>query len=235
METKILGQPCSKYFKKYDDSTVYINRTRKKICDVKCRDFYWHFVSRRSSSPTCTVKWEQIYENYIFDWESIYHCAFICARETALQSFQYKVINRFLPCNALLYKWNKSDTDLCNDCQTTDSIEHFLVQCSHLENFWMSFFTWWKTVYDVLINVKTLDIIFGINNTEHDIVLNSLNFCILYAKYFIYKCKINSIGISFHHFKNELKNRIEYEKCILIKENKLDVYVEQWQAVFNSL
>ena len=135
----------------------------------------------------------------------------------------------------MLFKWKKSETDLCIDCHTTDNIEHFLVQCSHLEYFWRSFFTWWKTVYDTVINVSPLDIIFGINNPEHDIVLNSLNFCILYAKYFIYKCKINSLGISFRHFKSELKNRIEYEKCILIQENRIDVYVEQWLSVFNSL
>ena len=129
----------------------------------------------------------------------------------------------------------KSETDLCIQCQSVDTIEHFLVKCSQIENFWLSFFTWWKTVYDVVIEVNDLDIIFGINNPEHEVVLNSLNFCILFAKYFIYKCKINSIGISFLHFKRELKNRIEYEECLLTQENRIEIYVEQWQSLFNSL
>ena len=69
------------------------------------------------------------YEHISCDWKQIYQSPFIVARETALQSFQYKIINRYLPCNTALKKWKKTESELCNQCGERDTIEHYLYEC----------------------------------------------------------------------------------------------------------
>ena len=152
-----------------------------------------------------------------------------------MQSFLYKVIHRFIPCKAALHKWNKADTDICDKCVIRDDIEHFLVKCNLVRPFWDRFLEWWRTVYDIVINLCVLDTILGIANPERDDMIYNLNFCLLFGKYFIYKCKINEKLISFPLFLKELRNRVEYEKCILTQDNKIDTFMLKWMPLTQSL
>ena len=79
-----------------------------------------------------------------------------------------------------------------------------------------------------------LEIIFGYSNQDHDVVLDCLNFCVLLAKYFIYRCKIDNRNIGLEQFKYELKNRLMCEKYILEVENKVGVF-DKWHPVMNKL
>ena len=81
-----------------------------------------------------------IYYYVNFDWNHIYSIPFVCARETALQSFQYKIINRFLPCKEALKLWKKEETDHCTTCSMVDTIEHYLYECNVVKHFWQMFF-----------------------------------------------------------------------------------------------
>ena len=220
---------------KFNDIGVYINNKRKDVLKLKCRDYYWHIVGKRYVIPTCIEKWEELYSEYIFEWNDIFLCPFISARETALQSFQYKIIHRFIPCKAALFRWRKADHELCDSCMVKDDIEHFFVKCNLLKPFWNKFFEWWHTTYDIVINLCDLDIIFGIANPERDDMIYNLNFCLLFAKYYIYKCKINDKIISFSIFVKELKNRIEYEQYILTQDNKSEMFMLKWLPLSQSL
>ena len=141
----------------------------------------------------------------------------MAARETALQSFQYKVINRYLPCKYNLKIWNKKDNDLCDTCLEVDTIEHYLCECNEVKHFWNNVIEWWNNIYETNMNISTLDTIFGIVNAENDIALYVLNVCILYAKYYIYICKLDSKQITFRVFKQCLKEWMSHEKCIFIE------------------
>ena len=167
----------------------------------------------------------------------IYTCAFRIARETALQSFQYRIINRYIPCRYNLYKWKKSDDDLCNYCngKNVDAIEHYLVECPISKEFWSKFFAWWKMIYDVNIGVNVLDIVFGIANQDQETVLNSLNFCILFGKFYIYKCKKGETTILFEDFKHELYNRLKCESYLMQMENNNEVFHNNWYNIMESL
>ena len=101
--------------------------------------------------------------------------------------------------------------------------------------FWYSFKEWWKNEFNIAFHLHPLEIIFGVANTEQDIVLNALNFCLLYARYYIYRCKLNNLNTCFKKFQKELKDRIDYEKCILTQDNKMGEYLSKWHTLFVSL
>ena len=157
------------------------------------------------------------------------------ARENFLHSFQYQVVNRYLPCKALLYKWSKAQSDKCNFCNDKDTIEHFLYECTYLFPFWNSFNIWWYNVYKFNIQLTTADVIFGLNNENKDLIIDVLNYCILFAKHFIYARKIDNSEISFTIFLKQLKHRIEIERYLLVSQKNIDMFNEKWYTLFTSL
>ena len=71
-----------------------------------------------------------------FDWLVLFKIPYKVARETEVQSLQFKIFNRYIPCKENLYLWRKESSDICRVCNKTETTEHFLVQCSYNRVFW---------------------------------------------------------------------------------------------------
>ena len=222
-------------FDKNDQLQVKINEIFRSFKDLRCKDFYNELIQQKYIEPTCVKKWQEFFPHINFDWKYVYSLPYIVARETFLQSFQYQVINRYLPCNALLFKWSKSPSDKCTQCNECDTIEHFLYECTSVFPFWNSFNIWWHNVYQVYIQLTTFDIIFGLPNENKDMVIDVLNYCILFAKHYVYYRKINDFEISFALFLKRLKNRIEVERYIIVSQKNINVFNEKWNILYTSL
>lgn len=222
-------------FVKNEQLQVMINQIFKNFKDLRCKDFYNEFISQKYSKPSCENKWQESFPHINIDWKQVYSLPYIVARETFLQSFQYQVINRYLPCNVLLYKWTKVQSDKCSQCNERDTIVHFLYDCTSLFPFWNSFDIWWHNVYKFHIQLTNSDIIFGLPNENKDVVIDVLNYCILFAKHFIYTRKVHDSDISFALFHKQLKHRIEIERYIIVSQKNINVFNEKWNRLLTSL
>ena len=118
-------------------------------------------------------------------------------------------------------------------CMVTDTVTHYLCECQIVKEFWSLFKNWWHKCYDVNIALGAADVIFGILNPNEDIILDVLNYCILFAKRFIHKCQQgeNNNNINFIAFKYKLKKRIMNEKFILENSNKLELFQMKWEPL----
>ena len=85
-------------FSKIEVTSVKIKKIYKPVQKVKCKEFYWQCINSISEVPSVLYKWEEHYFFYDFDWKAIFQLPFNVARETKLQSFQYQIINMFVPC-----------------------------------------------------------------------------------------------------------------------------------------
>ena len=142
--------------------------------------------------------------------------------ETKLQSFQFKVIHRIMAHKKLLYKMNISTSEMCNYCTNEiETIEHKLYSCNEAHIFWITFETWWNHIFGSQNNISLScqDIIFGIMETG----MQTLNFCILVAKYFINQKKYNNQQLYFPSFKIYLKSKLEIIKHILFTKGNHDM------------
>ena len=159
---------------------------------AKCntKQFYWQLVVGKKQTPTCVTKWQQIYPDIrIEHWEDIFCQAFKVCRETKLQSFQYKIIHRLTNCNKKLFDMNIKDSPKCTYCPATDDIRHFFLECPKVKQFWMQFFNWWNRVGDTIIpHCGEEVVLFGFPSANDIFVV--LNYCMLQAKYFIYKRRL---------------------------------------------
>ena len=95
-------------FEEITTINLSINGKPKLLHKVKCKDLYNIFVLEKYTIPTAIHKWESIYSNHAFEWEDIFHLPYKLCRETSLQSVQYKILSRYIPCKANLHRWNKA-------------------------------------------------------------------------------------------------------------------------------
>ena len=94
---------CKENYPKQKDILVRINGTKKQLSMCKCKDFYWNFLNATSIEPSSKTSWKKqfpLLEDFDKSkWASVYKIPFQSTRETCIQSFQYKLINRIIACN----------------------------------------------------------------------------------------------------------------------------------------
>ena len=220
-----------------NESIIFkLNNKTINIQNVKCKDFYLALISTVTKPPTAISKWAEIYDMHVDSWKYIFMTPFRVCTETNLQTFQYKIINRFFPCNYTLSIWYKDVSNICQYCSADiDTLLHYFVECHDVALFWSGFKRWWKRNNDFCFPLTEIDIIFGIKNENNDVIIDVLNYCIIFGKWYIYATKKSENKIFFLHFLHKLKNRLLVLETMHIMNNKLDVFTEKWSTIYDNL
>ena len=119
-----------------------------------------------------------------------------------MREFQYKVLNNIVLTNERLFKWGLSDSPLCTFCRVVESFEHIFFYCNVTKAFWEAFCSWLGECQFNFQTFSIMDIFFGVFNAEEDLII--LNHLILTAKFYIYKCKLNSKNPSIRVYKAKI-------------------------------
>ena len=90
--------------------------------------------------PTCKKSWMKEFPKLKSDnndlWEHIFSNVYQCCRESKLQTFQYKIINRIITCREKLFQWKIVESSKCPFCDHVDNISHFFVLCKNTDVLW---------------------------------------------------------------------------------------------------
>ncbi|MCP3900455.1 MAG: hypothetical protein GY707_12155 [Desulfobacteraceae bacterium] len=215
------------------DLRVCIGNIVKTPPQLKSKEVYWAFVTSIIKPATAIGKWEQLYPERTFDWCELFMVPYYTCRDTSMQCLHYKIINRFYPCKYIVSKWYPNESHSCNWCNETDTLEHHFYKCIRLKYFWSSFFKWWKTVTGICLNLQGLEVTIGIENQNKCKYIDTLNFCILFAKLLIYK--ENNNNICFYDYQVKLKNRLECELMICTENDNLVKFYEHFSQIYDSL
>ena len=215
--------------------TIKVNNFDKDLSEVRCRDLFWEYVSKKAVSPTCIAKWEELYYFVDFNWEQIFCLPYIVARETKFQSLQHQIVNRYIPTKQFLKICNKSDTDECVHCHKIDDLEHYFYSCKRVVPLWNNLSQLFSNIFETRIVLHSPDIIFGIPNVNNDDLLHSLNFCILFGKYTIYVSKIQDQMLDYNIYIKLLKDRLKSEQYILESLEKQDLFNRLWKKILDNI
>ena len=189
-----------------------------------CKDFYWYLLPTDLMDDIAALKkWQTLLSNNELDWSSILKLPFQNSMETRIQSFQYSIINRFVPHNKYLQLIGIKESNICVNCNNIDSVLHRFVQCQNVRELWKDFIDWWNVMNDTSIVLNDIDIIFGVTGKCY-----ALNNCILLAKYHIHASLCKETTYSFKGCLGLIKKKIEMEKYILIKGNNTNIFNERW-------
>ena len=75
-------------------------------------------------------------------WKSIYIIPWKTITDTALRSFQYKVLNRIITTNKYLFKCKLNSSNLCDFCVShIETIEHLFRECPTIQHIWSQLLT----------------------------------------------------------------------------------------------
>ena len=207
---------------------VKINKVSKPIQLIKNRDFYWTLIKTRQQKPIVLDKLLIELNDESIKWGKIFTVS-KAIRNTRIKAFQYKVLYNLIPCNVYLFKIKKSETKNCTICNKEDNIIHYFYECPQIKLFWNSFQNWWKNITNEDIALNGIKVKIGIlgDYIKHE----TLNACILMAKWHIYKNKLNDTLIFFYRFLCDLKYFLSTEKNIHLKQGKIQNYNKKWQII----
>jgi hypothetical protein len=85
----------------------------------------------------------------------------------------------------------------------------------------------------VEIPLRKIDVLFGI--PLYDSFMLCLNYIILHAKWYIYTHKMDNKYPSLFEFLVELKNAIEIERYIMIRNDCAHKFDEKWKILYEAL
>jgi hypothetical protein len=168
-------------------------------------------IERIKSPPTSIEKW---IEKFSFlndnDFKQYFTLAHKAVQDTKLQSFQYKILNRILPCNESLHKMKLKLSSKCDTCKETETLEHLLYLCKETKLFWKYLVNWMDSgLYKYFI--------------------------IMHAKWFIYRSKLKQENIFLMSFLTNLKYHVQIEhliECIKITDRGI---ANKWDKLYFTL
>jgi hypothetical protein len=220
------------------ECTVKINKTMRHIKNLKAKDTYWHLLTKTTKRPTSEKKWKEKTDLDLTEeeWATIYTLNRQLTRDTRILNFQFKITHRLLACGYNLKTWKIKDTNICEQCkQHEDTIEHFLIMCQPVKEFWKQVINWWTASIKVIFRMDTYEILFGIPNDEQDITINQFNFILLMGRYYIYKNKKADKVLDLYSLLVECKNHLVLEQKIMAEKNESGKFDRKWNELYVNL
>ena len=180
-----------------------------------------------NSIPTAVKKWNEIFIN--LKWNIIFKNAIKNSADSQLQWFQLRLIHRILPTKKYLVQCNLTVDSSCSFCGVTDeTLSHLFWNCRHVKSFWddMINFLHEKCIHCTRLYFKEELILFG--SAEKIKTDGPMNFLILFAKFYIYKCKFDNIKPNLKTYLKQLQHRISIERALAFKSNKYEAFKNSW-------
>ena len=211
-----------------ENVTLRINKTDRPLNTITNHDFYLIHVQHNTEKLKCQVHWESIFDINELDWVKYFTMAKV-DRDVRMQSFQYKIIHRILPCNKYLSKWHDTITSECSYCMAEDDISHFLYCCPYTRPFWRKLDTWLQVIGVQQSAVSCKEVLFGLTAKKPH--TTAINFTILQAKWYIFRKKINHDVLIWPEFVHDLKNRMEIERNVYVTKRKLNIFKDIYKHI----
>ena len=129
------------------------------LTKLTSKKLYWILVEDIRVPPNATLKYNSIYSYQDFNWKQIYLIPHKVTLDIRTRIFQYKLLNRIVYANKLLYKIKLLDTSLCTFCgEDEESLEHLFLHCRFSKNFWMQIVSWLNDLNITIIEFKDSEI-----------------------------------------------------------------------------
>jgi hypothetical protein len=216
---------------------VKLNDRCRPIQKLKSKYLYWALLKNLSdvqAKPAGQLKWENELNIPGDSFKIIFKLAFSCCSFTKYQSFQYKIIHRIIACNHWLFKMKIHLTGLCSFCDKDDTLQHHFIHCTQTLNFWKSLYNWWNNLNVFKMpGIDITNILFGYPQINK--FLSALNYMLLIAKYHIYKQKQVTSQPFFPQYLLEVKNQLNVDELISIKNNDHLKFIDKYDFICSSL
>ena len=178
------------------------------------------------------MKYESLFNDQNLDWKEIYLIPHKVTLDIRTRIFQYKLLNRILYTNNLLYKMKLSETPLCTFCGLNEeSPEHLFFYCHFSTSFWMQTVNWLKNIDLKIDKLDVKDVILGFTKMKAHWTL--FNHIIIVGKQTIYSNRSRRTNPTLPQLIEKLKYIEHIEYSIANRNDRLKFHNQKWK-VFNN-
>ena len=173
------------------------------------------------------AKWNRSFVS--LNWKTIFLKTHKTTKDTKLQWFQYRILHRILPTNRYLHLCKIKDISTCTFCSDeVETIEHLLWFCRAVQSFWEELLASLKEKcrHCDCFSFNLELVIFG--TSKNVFTDKAIDFMILFAKFYIYKCKLQNAIPQYNTYLQQLKSRVRTEKYSAITCHKLTEFERNW-------
>ena len=178
--------------------------------------------------PTASIKWNSEFAN--LNWKTIFTHSMKISPDPQMKWFQARIIHRILPTNKYLHLCKLTHSPLCVFCDShVETLNHLFWNCNFVQAFWKDLIKiiQQKCTHCDRLNLSQELILFG--KTENVYTDKAIDSILLYAKYFVYKCKLQGRIPLIDQCMLELKHRITIEKILAFRTGKLSSFKDKWK------
>ena len=188
---------------------------------TKSKQYYIRFVDIKVKDVLPVSDYLAVHGENCFETDA-FHCKIILEKEIKLKEFNFKVLHGILPCNRNLKNWRIKDSDLCDICQRTQTIQHLLYDCIYVKPIW-------DMVNRVFNTSVTFPMLLGSDNSfQYNRICTLLAF-LIYKDWLLLSLEYKSrtFPMSFIKYKAELKLRKDiYSRCKYYSDQDLQLIDE---------
>jgi hypothetical protein len=221
---KIGVDVAGEHFQVYENSKVF----RFILSVLKGARPFYDVLVQTEQHPNCCKNWEERLEIKV-PWKAIFK-KIKRIKDTKLKWFQTRVVHRILGTNTVLHNMGLATSNSCTFCGLEkENIQHLLWSCTFVQQFWIN-------LQNVVVNKCSHAA--SLHFTEHLVLFGCdklivtddvIDFLIVLAKMYIYKCKMNKELPLYEIFLITLKNRYVIEKYIASIQMCIDDFCVLWQ------
>ncbi len=121
-------------------NTIKIINTIKTIEKVTFIEFDWHLMNTDPYTPIAVQKWSSHYPTFNEACTNVLHrilkLPFKTVRDTKIQTFQYRIIQKIIPCNKLLHNIKIKSSPNCDYWNNEDNFPHYFIRCQKVAELW---------------------------------------------------------------------------------------------------
>ena len=159
---------------------------------------------------------------------NIFKLPFIVTQNTKLQWLQYRINQRILGTNKLLYKIKVKDNAFCTFCQEDEeTIEHLFWNCEIVQAFIDEIDSW---LFSNGVSIPFTMQFFLFGDTSKSSRGDAINLILLQIKQYIFNCKYFQKKLSLVTMQRKIQSLYNIEKSIAIKNKKIDFFNQIWNA-----
>ena len=188
-------------------------------------------IKHNNNIPIGQEKWSLELDNEpIIDWNKVYMIPKTCRLNARVTYFQYQINHRSLVTNKKLQQFGIRDNNLCDRCDSIETISHLLFECQYSQHIWEGISEWLNNIINSEIYMDKGSVLLG--NIRNETVTNCI---LLIVKHELYKCKWNKTNLTIPRLKKIIKGHIDldcYRGTIQGTKNKS---LGKWSSIINDL
>lgn len=209
------------------------------VLNVSPKQIYRAFISMMDHTSTAFGRWRDSpdFELGIAseeEWRDVAANVYKATRDTKLQTFHFKIINRIIPCGTYLQQIRISQSDTCALCGHSDTLHHFFYDCPSNVSFWQSIFRWFARVEDLrLEEISIKHLLLGLPQLAPN--ARKINAILMSVKFFIHRQRLFHQGkLELMHWLAEFRSKLLVEREISRRENRLTRFAT-WNRILQAL